>query len=279
MNDFPPHHITATAEDLKGNDGLGRVVLIPGSDGRARRIGDRLEEHRIVESDRRLDLHLGRFRKGEKLVDVAAVSTGMGCPSLDIVVTELIMLGARIFIRVGTAGSMQPGRVEVGDLVIATGAVRDEATSDAYVTRDYPALADRAVTEALIAAAERKGQASHTFAGVIHTKDSLFAREFGQGPREQANREYTRQLAALGALASEMESAHLFVLADVHSSAITTLADHDLSGRVRAGSILAVIGDHKDFADPSRSKATIEAATDVALEAALELASPRVSVR
>ena len=266
MNTFEPHHLQATAEQV-----TGRVFLVPGSEGRARRIADRLEDVEILPSDRRLDVFLGRYQGRGRSVDLGVVSTGMGCPSLDIVVTELILLGARALIRVGTAGSMQPEQVRVGELVIATAAVRDEAASDAYVTRDFPATADWSVTAALIAAARRLEVDHKTYAGVIHSKDSLYAREFGLGPLGEANRRYTDQLRAVGVLASEMEAAHLFVLAQVHSRRSAPLSS-PASDAVRAGAVMAVIGDDRSFAAPEIAAETEALATEVALDAALDLA-------
>ena len=142
MTKFVPHHLSIDTEHTRGNRGAGRLFLLPGSDGRARRIAERFSDSEVIPSDRQLNVHLGRLQRDDVTVDVGTVATGMGCPSLDIVVTELIELGARHFIRVGTAGSLQRDVVQVGDLVIATGAVRDEATSDAYAPREYPAIAD-----------------------------------------------------------------------------------------------------------------------------------------
>jgi uridine phosphorylase len=49
---------------------------------------------------------------------VGICATGMGCPSVDLIVTELIMLGGRRFFRVGTCGSLQPKLIRYGDLVV-----------------------------------------------------------------------------------------------------------------------------------------------------------------
>jgi uridine phosphorylase len=266
---FIPHHLTMKPEHASGNTGRGRVFFLPGSDGRAQRIAERFSSLQVLPSDRRHNVFLGQLDHGAGQVDVGVVATGMGCPSLDIIVTELIQLGVRTLIRVGTAGSLRPDAVRAGSLVIATAAVRDEAASDAYATREVPAVADRRVVAALEGAAHRLGLADRTFAGLIHTKDSLYGREFGEGPRSEENQSYMRHLAGLGVLASEMEAAHLFILSQVHSreiAAIGTAAD-----RVASGAVLAIIGDDTPFADKATTDEAEGHAVDVALEAAVRL--------
>ncbi len=273
QDSFSPHHLSITAEQVRGNAGKGRLFFLPGSDGRASRISERFSDCEALRCDRQLNVYLGRLQGSGGPVDVGVVATGMGCPSLDIVVSELVLLGARSFIRVGTAGSLRPDMVRVGDLVVATGAVRDEATSDAYVVREYPAVADPEVVASLQRAAFACGVEDHTYAGIIHTKDSLFAREMGAGPRSAENKEYLRQLRSMGVLASEMESAHLFVLANVYSTAIVPLSrrSSDQGQRVRSGAVLAIIGDDTAFADTGAVVRVEEEAIEVALQAAVDL--------
>lgn len=272
MSTFVPHHLSITCEHTAGNNGAGRLFFLPGSDGRARRISQRFDACEVLESERQLNVYLGRTERDGVTVDVGTVATGMGCPSLDIVVTELIMLGARHFIRVGTAGSLQPAAVKVGDLVVATAAVRDQGTSDTYVVREYPAVADSEVVAALERAAEACAMAQHTFKGVVHSKDSLYSRELGHGPRRADNQDYMRQLREIGVLASEMEAAHLLVLSDVHAGPAAPIAvSGPASAKIRSGALLAIIGDETAFAEPEQIRRTEELAIDVALAAAVEL--------
>ena len=274
----PPHHLSIAPEHVAGNDGRGRVFLLPGSDGRACRIGEHLADHRVIPSPRQLNVHLGRMELEDgRGADVGVVATGMGCPSLDIVATELIHLGARVLVRVGTSGSLQPEQVRAGDLVIATAAVRDEGTSDSYADRGFPAVADTEVVRALERAARAAGHGARTYRGLLHTKDSLFAREMGQGPRAEANRRFIAEMEALGVLASEMEAAHLFVLGHVHSRRVAPLDSEPTADRVRTGALVAVIGDDTAFAEPERVAAAEEAAIEVALRAAVELVAPATS--
>jgi uridine phosphorylase len=266
-----PHHIQVDATAVAGNGGRGRVFLVPGSLARVEAIAERLQDRQVFPSPRRLDVHVGRYVRDGRAVDVGACPTGMGCPSLGIIVSELLALGVRRLVRVGSAGSLQPGAVGSGDLVIATGAVRDEAASDAYATRDLPALAHPDWVLALRRAAVARGLGARTFEGLVHTKDSLYGREFATGPRAAQNRAYMDELRALSVLATEMESSHLFVLAQATPHRPTPLTGAPDPAEVKVGTILAVIGDEGVFAPAHAARDAEAQAIDVALDAALEL--------
>src|SRR5699024_6134001 len=87
---------------------------------------------------------------------VSVTSTGIGGPSASIAMEELVKCGADTFIRVGTCGGMQL-KVESGDLVIASGAIRMEGTSREYAPIEFPAVADVGIVNALAEAAEALG--------------------------------------------------------------------------------------------------------------------------
>lgn len=272
-----PHHLPLSEEQVAGNGGVGRLFFLPGSDGRASRISERFLDRQEIPSDRRLNAYLGRLEADGRSVDVGAVSTGMGCPSLNIVVTELILLGARRLIRVGTCGSLRPDVVRVGDLVIATGGVRDEGTSDRYVERDYPAIADPDIVAALERGATLSGHAARTFKGLVHTKDSLYALEFGHGPHWVDNEAYVERLRHMRVLATDMEASHLFVLSDAHSVEIANLATPlTPTGVVKSGVIDAVVGDDSPYAAPEAVQRAQDACIEVALAGALALLAPAV---
>ena len=272
MTTFEPYHLVIGAKDIAGNGGRGRVFLLPGSEARARMIGNLLEDTEVRPSPRQLNVYLGRLTRDDVTVDVGVVATGMGCPSVNVVVTELILLGARRLLRVGTSGSLQPDRLKTGDLVIATAAVRDESTSDVYAPREFPAVAHPDWVEALTRAAHACGEASRTFRGVAHSKDSLYGREFQQGPRQEANAAYMKLLSELGVLVTEMETSHLLVLAASHAPDVHSIATPNNSAEIiKAGALLAAIGDEASFSDPASIKAAEKRAVAMALEAAVQL--------
>jgi len=268
---FVPHHITATPTALAGNNGRGRIIFLPGSDGRAAEIASNFGGLRERPSPRSHNFYLGTLRHDGRTIDVASVCSGMGTPSLDIIVQELFHLGARVFLRVGTAGSLQFPRIKVGDLVVGTGAVRDEGTSSNYVPPEYPSIASPELVQAALAAARRIGYAGRTSSGLVHSKDSLFAREFGAGPMAEESRRYMAVLKRAGVVASEMESSHLFVLAALFTHDLAVAGGDGLQ-QVLAGSVLGIIGDEGPFAPAEQAKATVVDSIRLAIETVKELA-------
>jgi len=213
------YHIGLGPEHLEGNQGRGRYVLIPGDRARAERIADRFEDVVRIPNPRGHDSHLGRLRPadGSEAVDVLAISSGMGPPSVEIIVTELLDCGARRLVRVGSSASLNP-LVPPGSVLVVSGAVRDEATSDRWTPTAFPALSHPDAVLAMKRGAISAGLADETFVGLCHSKDSLFGRELGRGPLAEENLRYVSALQASGVLASEMEASTLFVLASVASS-------------------------------------------------------------
>ncbi|MBT3220852.1 MAG: uridine phosphorylase [Proteobacteria bacterium] len=268
---FVAQHLPIEAKHTKGNGQYGRLFFLPGSDGRARRISERFEGLEVINNDRQHNVYLGHVKVGDRQVDLGTVSTGMGCASLNIIVSELIMLGGRQFMRVGTAGSLLPETLRAGSLVIATGAVRDEGVSNRYVVSGYPAIGSLQLVEALEKAAMDMGLGERTFSGVVHTKESLYAVEFGHGPLKHQNHQYMAQLHGMRVLASDMETSHLFVLSDVHSNGVAPISQTVIPEKtIRSGAILAVIGDDAPYGSADVAKKTEDTAIDVAISAATD---------
>jgi uridine phosphorylase len=270
--EFVPHHVNARARDFEGNNGIGRYVFVPGSDGRARDIASHFSDVRELPSPRCHNIYLGTLDSGSGPIDVAAVSTGMGCPSVDIIINELHRLGARRFLRVGTSGSCQKKTIRVGALVVATAAVRDEGTSPLYVPREYPAVASPEYVDAARRAGVGLGLEDRMFFGIVHSKDSLFAREFGEGPLSPENRRYMHVLEESGVVSSEMEASLLFVLTSL-LDAKTRWKVPGPAGRVLAGTVLGIIGDDRPFAPPDEAARAIRDTVALALETTRELAT------
>jgi uridine phosphorylase len=90
MEHATPHHLTIGPEHCAGNERFGRLFLLPGSDGRARQIADHFTDLQVVPSPRQHNAYLGRLAGRDGFLDVGTVATGMGCPSVDIIVTELV---------------------------------------------------------------------------------------------------------------------------------------------------------------------------------------------
>jgi uridine phosphorylase len=211
------HHIGLGPEHLRGNDGLGRFVFLPGSRSRAATMGQSFDDLRVIDNPRGHTAHLGSLCRGGQRLDVIAISSGMGTPSTEIIAHELLTVGARRIVRVGSCGSLHP-EIRAGDCVILSGAVRDEMSSRHWVPVEFPALSHPDAVTAMSAGARAAGHAAHTFIGIGHSKASFYAREMGVGPMAAENLSYMQLLARSGVLATEMEASLLFVLASAASA-------------------------------------------------------------
>ena len=208
-----------------GKGDVGRYVLLPGDPKRCEKIAAHFDNPVKMADSREYVTYTG-YLEGEK---VSVTSTGIGGASASIAMEELVKIGADTFIRVGTCGGMQIP-VKSGDLVIATGAIRMEGTSREYAPIEYPAVADFHMVQALVQAAEKGKYPYHV--GVVKCKDAFY------GQHEPETKPVSYELLnkweawkRLGCLASEMESAALFVVGNYL--------------RVRVGSIFLVVANQE----------------------------------
>lgn len=231
-----------------GEGDVGKYVILPGDPKRCAKIAKYFDDAKLVADSREYVTYTG-YLDGVK---VSVTSTGIGGPSASIAMEELVKAGADTFVRIGTCGGMQL-EVKSADVVIATGAIRMEGTSKEYAPIEFPAVADLDVTNALVSAAKAKGV--HYHAGVVQCKDSFY----GQHSPESMPVSYEllhkwEAWKRLGCLASEMESAALFIVAQYL--------------KVRAGSCFLVM------ANQERDKAGLENPvvhdTDLAIQVAVE---------
>ncbi len=208
-----------------GRGDIGKYVILPGDPKRCEKIARHFSDARFVADNREYVTYTG-YLDGVK---VSVTSTGIGGPSAAIAMEELAASGADTFVRIGTCGGMQAD-VRSGDLVIASGAIRMEGTSREYAPIEFPAVADLQVTNALAEAADKLGLRAH--AGIVQSKDSFYGQH--DPSSKPVGYELIKKWEAwirLGCLASEMESAALFIVAN-------TL-------RVRAGSCLLVMANQE----------------------------------
>lgn len=188
-----------------GPGDVGRYVILPGDPKRCEKIAEYFDNPVLIADSREYVTYTGTI-EGEK---VSVTSTGIGGPSAAIAIDELSKCGADTFIRVGTCGGMQE-EVLGGDVVIATGAVRMEGTSREFAPIEYPAVADFGVTSALIEGAKKIGVRNHT--GVVQCKDSFFGQHEPEiMPVSYELEDKWQAWIRMGCLASEMESAALFI--------------------------------------------------------------------
>jgi purine-nucleoside phosphorylase len=212
---MPQIHLRAEAGDY------APIVLLPGDPNRATRVAGLfdggLDASRLVNENRLLYGYTGKYQG----VPVSVQTTGMGAPSISIVVEELLRLGARRLIRIGTCGSIGRG-IHAGELVIASSATPLDGATASFVRREpYAPTADFGITRLLAETAEARGARYHV--GPVATIDvfSPYLPDPDFNPRWRAR----------GILAFEMEASALFYLAAKATAA---------GGDVRAGTILSV---------------------------------------
>jgi uridine phosphorylase len=190
-----------------------KYAILPGDPGRVEAIAKFLDNPRFHCRNREYTTWLGKI-SGET---VMVISTGMGCPSTAICVEELFVTGVRTFIRVGTCGGMAE-KVVGGDVVIATGAIRQEGTTREYVPIEFPAIADLEVTNALVSAAKGLGVDYH--AGIVQSKDSFYGQHSpGRMPASHELHNKWDAWCKAGTLASEMEAAALYIVCQILGAA------------------------------------------------------------
>lgn len=185
---------------------VGQYVLIPGDPFRTALIARHLQNAQEKAWSREFRTFTGTV--GDTMVSTC--SSGIGGPSMAIAVEELGELGVHTFLRVGTCGGVQPA-IRLGDLVIATGAVRSEGTPDLYIPREYPAIASHDVVRACVEAAQ--GMAVPHHQGVIRSVDALYADLVpDRMPRRTELKAELEMWAGAGIVANDMESSTMLVV-------------------------------------------------------------------
>lgn len=173
-----------------------KYALMPGDPGRLDKIKPFLKNVRELEYNREFRSISGIY----KGIPVLAVSTGIGGCSAGIAAEELHNIGVQAMIRIGSCGALQKG-IGLGELIVVSGAVRDDGASKAYVKEIYPAYADVKLLMCIMEAAEEKGVKFRE--GIAHSHESFYHDE------NDAESEYWSKKGVLGA---DMESAALFTI-------------------------------------------------------------------
>jgi uridine phosphorylase len=227
---------------------IGEYVILPGDPHRVPKIAAYFDNPVKVADSREFVTYTGTLDG----VKVSCTSTGVGGPSASIALEELCNVGGKTFIRVGTCGGMDLN-VKGGDIVIATGAVRQDGTSKEYAPIEYPAVPDVTVAASLVFAARDLGYKYHT--GVVQCKDAFYGQHMPEAlPNSHELLNKWDAWLRLGCKASEMESSTLFIVGAYR--------------KVRVGSVFLVV------ANQEREKAGLpnkqEHDTDRAIRVAIE---------
>ncbi len=189
---------------------LAPLCLIVGAPGRANLTAEQYftDVKRFANDYRGLVSYTGLYKN----IEMSVTTSGMGGPSMGIVLPEAVRSGARIFIRVGSCGSLLPNS-RVGDVIVPTAAIRFDGATDTWAPKEYPAVADWRVVSALHAAASSLADGRCHF-GLECTTADFYT---GQGrpglfhdiPERMLRRH--QEVLRLGAACYAMEAASLFV--------------------------------------------------------------------
>ncbi|MBQ9394076.1 MAG: purine-nucleoside phosphorylase [Proteobacteria bacterium] len=197
------------------------VVFLPGDPDRARWIAANvLENAECTTSYRQMLGYTGEYEG----MPVSVQTTGMGGPSAAIVCEELVELGAKFFIRIGTCGAMDSA-MNPGDLLLVTASCMGDGTSKEIIRSKmmgsgielgFPAVSDFEFLRAAVDEAERMGVPYHL--GKAASLDRFYGNPMSAYDK----------MAELGICAVEMEAATVMTMAAVHhirAAAMLTVSD------------------------------------------------------
>lgn len=193
-----------------------KYALLPGDHKRLDRIMPLLDNVEQLAFNREYRSLKGTYQG----VEVLAISTGIGGPSTAIALHELSAIGVNNAIRIGSCGALQT-HLALGELILASGAVRDEGTSTHYIDLSFPAVSDTDLLYHLKASCIKNNFAHHV--GVVRSHDTFYTE------KEMQICDYWSEKGVLGA---DMETATLFVVGRLLG--------------MRTASILNVVVKHQD---------------------------------
>lgn len=173
-----------------------RIAIMPGDPKRIDIIAKYLEDVKQLEYNREYRSIIGKY-KGENVI---AISTGMGGSSVSIAVEELKNIGVKIMMRVGSAGALQ-NNINIGDLIICEGAVREDGASNTYIDSKYPAVPDYRLLKHCVDIAKENNFEYHT--GIVLSHESFYHDE---------DEEESIKWSKKGIIGSDFETAALFTV-------------------------------------------------------------------
>lgn len=216
------YHLRIASKDI------AQTVILPGDPDRVQMISTQWDEAQQVGKNREFITHFGKFH-GQA---ISAISTGIGNPAMATVVESLARLGAKNFLRIGTTGCIQPG-IELGDIIISTGAVRLDGASKAYVRPEYPAVAHPEVVMAMVWACEELSLQYHL--GITASTDSWYLGQGRPGFNDyypSFSRELLSDMQLAGVVNFEMETSALLTISGIYG--------------LRSGAIFAVVANRRE---------------------------------
>ena len=210
-----PIHVRAEPGDY------AEAVLLPGDPLRAKYIAETYFDDIVQTNSERGMLGYRGTWEGKP---ISVQATGMGCPSAAIVIEELVQLGAKKLMRVGTCGGLQPHH-QLGDTIVAISAVAQDGTVGTYVGHEpHSPTADFRLVHGAVHHAKEMGQPIHV--GPVVSSDVFYNPDAGQYQRWSDR----------GILGVEMEAAVLFTLGalrKVQAACMLTVSDIVVEGEFK----------------------------------------------
>lgn len=253
-------HLAVPAGEVQYHIGVGPgdladYILLPGDQDRVDLVASHFDSVELRHRHREFATATGMY----KGLRVSCVSTGIGTDNVEIVLSEILAINhAPTFIRIGSCGALQPG-MNVGDLVISTGSLRLETTTNWFVHEGYPAVAHYEAVLALEEAAEHLGHRHHV--GLSATAPGFYGAQGRPIPQLPIRYPHlAEEMSRQGILNFEMEASALLVLAGLGGS--------------RAGVVCAVYANRVtgEFAEGDVRTRAEAAVVETGLESLLVLA-------
>lgn len=197
---------------------LAEYVILVGDPERAVKASELLDDIRISQKNREFVTFTGKY----KGMEVSIMSTGIGTDNVEIAMIEIFQIARNpSFIRVGSCGGLKE-EMELGDLVISTGAVRLENTSLFFVHEGYPAVADYEVVLSLLSACESEDFTYHV--GLTASASGFYGAQGRAIPGIPLRYpDLQEDMARMNVANFEMESSTLFTLASLKGLRASTV--------------------------------------------------------
>lgn len=198
-----PHILCASGD-------VAKYVILPGDPGRVLRVAEFLDKPREIAFNREYRTITGEY----KGVPITVTSTGIGGPSANIAIEELVNCGGEYFIRIGSSGGVN-SKVQLGDLVVATGAVREDGITKMYVEGEYPAIPDFSLVTKIVEVIEENKFDYHM--GIVRSHDSFYI------DNEEEVMAYWNKKNVIG---SDMETSTLFTLGSLKGIRVASILNN-----------------------------------------------------
>lgn len=209
---------------------LVRDALCAYGEDPAKVVADRLERAELIGQSGMFTSYSGWYKGAH----ITAVSGGSGAPEMELILYDYLeFTNASTFIRLGGSGGFGDG-VNPGDLVIASGAVRGEGMTRAYIDAGYPAAAHYEVVLAMVQAAETVKHPYHVGVTVSCDSDYVGGGRPGVGGYLQPrNIEHAAVYNRAGCLNGDRESSAIITLSALfgrRGGSVCSVSDNMCSG-------------------------------------------------